>query len=492
MRTIVSKLQAQRKRPASKQRVLDRLFEAQRKMVDHPARRKVICCSRQAGKTEAMATVIADEAILKPYSSQVYITHTQTNAQGIMWRKLLDINRTYGLVAHADSHRLVMTYDNGSVVQLASANEAHKVEHLRGFTNLRAMIDEAQSFKPHLKYLVEEILKPTLYKENGELWLIGTPPRFKGTYFERCFHGEEGPGWEPFRWLITDNPHMPDAYGDAPRCVVELYRKTGSTRVFTWSEYEAFSKGVTIDDPAIRRDIFGEFVPSQDDLVYGAVPDERVRDAPRGGNWQYVVGIDVGLRQPTAFVVLGWREHEQQVWVLEEIGGEKGMAPHQVCEQFAKLRDHYPGIRAVVDSGGMGVTYMDMMQQRFGMFATKAEKTEKMTYVELMRADLVRDNIVFTPATPRVKAEVSHLGWDEKKNDRFDRSCVQHRHDALLYGWRHVYAYLERGRVIPDVLVPGSREFNERREREAFAAIKREHDASFRNDDRTGLYERFT
>jgi hypothetical protein len=100
------------------------------------------------------------------------------------------------------------------------------------------------------------------------LYLIGTPPRRKYTYFENAFNNKT---WKHFHWTMADNPFIPDVDEEIKRICEE--------------------KGLTVESPLIQREYFGKIAYDTEAQIFkgfqvysGDIPAEFIPDHIYGGN----------------------------------------------------------------------------------------------------------------------------------------------------------------------------------------------------------------
>lgn len=226
--------------------------------------------------------------------------------------------------------------------------------------------------------------------------------------------------------LLVDNPSL-----DA-----EEYRET-------LAELDATTRA-QLEDGVWTRDAEG--------LVYHFDEARNTTRLAPPDCYRKVLGLDFGVTDPTAGVVLGWAEHDPTVYVLETFK-KSGMIPSEAAEKVAELMTRHRFNRIVGDIGGLGKGFVEEARRRFRLPIEPAEKVNKYGYVSLLNGDLERGRIkVLTPACKALTDEWAELPWNEdrtKEADGFDN----HLADACLYAWRTTYAFNEK--PAPEELTPG-------------------------------------
>lgn len=196
-------------------------------------------------------------------------------------------------------------------------------------------------------------------------------------------------------------------------------------------------------DPITRRQLLeGVWVRDGAGLVYQYDEAKNtISDPPPLTS--YLLGIDYGVVDATAFAVMGWREHDPTVYVVEayKVGG---MSPSDAAEEAKRLEAKYKFVRIVGDVGGLGKGFAEEARRRFQLPVEAAEKHNKLGFISLLNGDLARERIrLVKGACEPLIAEWLELPWDkggEKEAASFDNHCS----DAALYAWRACVAYHEQ------------------------------------------------
>lgn len=208
-------------------------------------------------------------------------------------------------------------------------------------------------------------------------------------------------------------------------------------------------------DSTTRRQLEdGLWVRDSEGLVYRYSESQNlIQRAPECQ--RYVLGIDYGVRSPTAFVLLGWRTADPTVYVLRS-WKKAGMSPSEAGEVALAVREEMraqdKSLVFVGDTGGLGAGYAEEAQRRFKLPIEAAEKTNKLGYIKLLNGDLERGRIkVVMPDCEPLVTEWLELPWHEdreKEASGFDNHCA----DACLYAWRRTHAYSQKEAAIGEPL----------------------------------------
>lgn len=226
-------------------------------------------------------------------------------------------------------------------------------------------------------------------------------------------------------------------------------------------------------DSVTRRQLLdGEWIQDNSGLVYRLNEQINIVDDIVKGNWSYLLGMDFGINDHTAFTVVGWREYDTALYVFESFGGP-GIIPSEAGRIAQDLEKKYKFSRIVGDTGGMGRAYADEMRRRYHIPVEAADKQNKLGYISLLNGALEQGLIKIQRhlCAPLIK-EMQTLPWHPshtKEHDGFANHCT----DSLLYVWKCAHSYLEGQEPTPAPMV-GTTEFYEQRSREIEEAVQAE------------------
>ena len=277
-------------------RLQKRLFKQQKDVFNDFISKKIcVMCSRRAGKTEDNSDIINRTAAI-PNSPILYINLTFDNA----------INQLFDLVvSEAERAELVITksskntgfiqFANGSTVALKGNKDRSEADKLQGGKYRLVIIDEAQS-QCNMTYLVETIIEPMLSDfEDSQLILTGTPPRRKGTYFEKVWNNNE---WTKYHWTMKENPFIKNVDNKIQEVCAE--------------------KGVTPDSAFIKREYLGEIAYDTEAQVFkdykvykGAIPQDFIPT-------HIYTGVDFGFADYNGIVTMAANVEQKRAYVIFE------------------------------------------------------------------------------------------------------------------------------------------------------------------------------
>lgn len=211
---------------------------------------------------------------------------------------------------------------------------------------------------------------------------------------------------------------------------------------------EALSK---LDEVTRRQLLEGVWVRDSAGLVYRTV--QRVAMAPLDGEWTYLLGVDFGIRDSCAYVVLGWRKGDRTTYVLESFK-ENDKTVTESAERVKAYQLRFPLSRIIGDLGGMGAAFGVEFQRRHGIPIEPADKVNKRGYIGLLNGAIERGEIVIVErANGPLLKEMGELPWSDETRQKEHPSFSNHLTDALLYSWRAGYSFMQEP-ATPEVTDP--------------------------------------
>lgn len=408
-------------------RILDELTPVQRAALRGPSRFKALHPGRRGGKSELAGRAAIAYAMTAPPGSPVVLgADTRDKATDLFWWPLLSVLERHKIPHNARYQERKIELGD-SYLKLWGANDAKQIGRLRGFKPRAAIFDEVASYAPLLPELVEQVLEPALGDVRGDLWLMGTPSHTCSGYWWEVCTGVK-PGWEVHHWTVLDNPAF-------PRNAAGFLRETLERN--QWAE----------EEPIYQREYLGRFVHDPEGLVFAYRPEcvAGLPDDYDPQEWVHVVGVDFGMRDETAWVVLAAHPQRKTVWTVYA-AKEAELLPDEVARRTAELVGRYNVTYIEADPGGIGAPYIDEFNRRHaskaGIWMSKADKREKRAAIELMNGQLRGGGLKIGGhfCAPLV-GEVEVLPWNDPRTEpdpRYPNHCA----DAWLYGWRKLHAYL--------------------------------------------------
>lgn len=355
----------------------------------------------------------------------LYLTLTSRSARAIIWDELKKVADRYSWNVKTNEVTLEMFFfDTKSTIRCGGAKDESEIEKYRGLKVRKAYIDEAQSFRPYLRILINDILLPSLRDLNGELGLTGTPgPVPAGPFYEYC----NMPNIPNHHWNAFNNPHMHNPEGKFNLPLRDLHTRLKQEREL---------KGITEADPSYQRETYGKWVEDKDSLVYKFHKVNNVFHSMPQGRMIHIFGIDIGWNDSDAIAVLAYNFKDQTVYLVEEHIQDKQTIT-ELVKKVEELRLKYNPVKLVMDAGALGKKIQEEIRQRHGLNLEAAEKHRKNEFIELLNDDL-RTNKLKCYEGSRFEQDTSLVVWDRSDPIKPKISDVYHTDigDAVLYAWR--------------------------------------------------------
>lgn len=237
----------------------------------------------------------------------------------------------------------------------------------------------------------------------------------------------------------------------------------------------------------------GIWIPDGAGLVY--VHNAKTNTAPalhwqrERYRWHFILGIDYGYTNNCGFAVIGWRDGDPHVYVLEAFTMEN-LLTSAANEVIRGLENIYGFERMVGDVGGIGKVYVEEGRQRWTLPIEPAKKENKRGYQVLFNDALGQGHIKLVEETTKdLRDEWSKLPWDPQRKAEL-KGFANHASDATLYAWREAPNYHERAPEKPPA--PGSPEALAAEERRIEQAIddELEEDEAREREQRRGTFYR--
>lgn len=459
------------------QRVFRDLCLTQRAAVRDPAKFKSLLVPRRGGKSWCAFAASVILSVQKPGTIWPFLALTFGSAKQIYWDIIQEFNRRYGLGLKLNSNDGSWVYPNGSRGFLRGVASREELDKLRGFETDGITVDECGALAPSvLDELIYKILLPLCISRDSCIWIAGTPgPILEGAFYRstsphllddneddpqpycRLWADRDKPEWvgrEPrwsfHRWTIQDNTAMPHQW----RGALQL------KKLNNWAD----------DHPFWRAEYLGEWIANDDALVYalGRVrrsgkpvfwePDyveNPVVGLDKTKQWRFLLGIDFGFEDDTAFVVAAYQPEDPCLYQVYDF-----KAPHMMTDdvigEIERLRHLFGEFDTiVVDSKGK--QFVESLAYKGGYSFTPAEQTDKYGFIELLNSDIHTGLIRFLE-DGNLAREMETLQWDlslhgKKELARRGRlvehpKMANHLCDAFLYLWRYSYHAFGRAKQV--------------------------------------------
>ncbi len=446
--------------------LLKKLFPAQYDFVTDESRRKVALCPRRAGKSFCNLVYALIVALKRQDARILVLARTRRQARAIYWGKLKKLCEELEIKPHFRNMDLECHLRNGSVVMFAGADTTEEIDKYRGDEFDLVIIDEGKSYSQRLMdELVFDVLRPALLDRRGTLSIIGTPGAvISGLFWAlttaqksyRPAASDRAMGLRVYPWWERKNGEKPAAFNWS---LHKWTAKDNTAKPWIWSDAveEKESNGWADTEPFWVREYLGEWVPDDSALVYAyhkAVPDSvhwRPADSPndrgphglpKGDRWRFILGIDLGWHDSTAFVVAAWSPQHKALYYVH---AEKHayMIPEYVAGRVKELEAIYGGFDVrVVDTGGGGSKQLaEGLRATYGIKFEPALKTEKVAHIAMFNSDLMTGRIKVNPEGSGgiLVDEWKTVQWEDADHTKVDKGCDDHASDAAVYVWRYAH-----------------------------------------------------
>lgn len=404
--------------------------------------------SHNSGKSTTLCACLIDSAIRYPGRLNLYITLSKTSARNIIWSDLVKMVMEHDIDVKFNHHEMVATFWNGSKVLIGGAKDTQEIEKYRGIKAQLVVLDEAQSFKPFIKELIQDILEPALGDYQGKMMVTGTPnPTCKGFFHDASNLKKGFEKWGSFHWTLKENVKFP-AFVDGTVTYEELIQNILEDR------------GVTRDDSAFRREYLGEWAQDNDALVYNCPEEGRVCDKEDGHDWDYILAYDTGFRDDDAFAVVGYSKTCKTAYLVESLSIEKKFDEDgkvidrgfsEAMDVIRDLNDVYRFKEIIFDPTEAGLKTATEIRRRYGINMKSAEKGNKQATIAFLNDDLRTGRLkVIEPCCKDLLQQWDNLTWDYRADGsraigtKIGSVKMDHAADAALYAWRASRHYMSK------------------------------------------------
>ena len=359
--------------------------------------------SRRQGKTY-IANIIGQLVSLVP-GSNILIMSPNYSLSQISFDLQRNLIKHFDLeVAKDNAKDKVIELTNGSTVRMGSVNQ---VDSCVGRSYDLIIFDEAALADGKDAFNVA--LRPTLDKDNSKAIFISTPRgrnNWFAEFFDRGFN-DEFPEWCSIRATYKDNPRMSELD-------IQEAKKSMSDSEFR-QEYEA---DFNTYEGQIWNFNHEACIANNEEL------DTRRMDV--------FAGLDVGYRDPTAFMVVAYDWDEEVYHVLDEY-----LDAEKTTEQHASV------IRDMIDKWDIDYIYIDSaaQQTRFDFaqnydISTVNAKKSVLDGIAHVAGIVDNDKLMVDQRCAEVLSCLDQYQWDPNPNlakEKPKHNRASHMADALRY-----------------------------------------------------------
>jgi phage terminase large subunit len=381
----------------------------------------VAALSRRQGKTY-IANIIGQTVMLVP-GSNVLIMSPNYSLSQISFDLQRELVKKTGIEVEVDNKKdKVLQLSNGSTIRMGSVNQ---VDSVVGRSYDLIIFDEAALADG--KDAFERSLRPTLDRPGSRAVFISTP-RGKSNWFAEYYNRgfdlnadggyQRFPEWCSLKATWEDNPRM------APEDIAEA--KATMTEAHFRQEYEA-------DFNTYEGQIW-----TLETRHYVGHPNCPKKEIPPRESLDIIGGLDMGYKDATAFVVIGYDFKEEIFYILDEYK-ENQKTTAQYAADIQRYIDEYDPDFIFIDAAA-AQTKADLAYE-YGIVCSSAKKSvlDGIGYV----ASLVENDRLFVnPEAKSVIEAFDQYKWDPNPNlikEKPVHNDASHMADAIRYAlYSHV------------------------------------------------------
>lgn len=371
-----------------------------------------ITAGRRFGKSHVAGVKGIDVCLQTPNITAVYTAATRESARAMVWQPVLDLNREYQLGGIPNEQRLSLKFpSSGSTFRILPVDSQKLADRLRGIRNLYwVAVDETQLFKPDvLDYLIRQVIRFGQLDAlaAAQVWLMGTPnPLGKvGAFYERW----SNPRTSRHTGTIYDNTKKFPSKAAVEAAIEEILAEEKQTRDSAWYRTELLAEwGIVDGDKRVYK-----FTEAKN--LYQALPDDLA---------YFAIGVDIGSKAADACMVVGWRDGDPTVYLVEE-RIQKGQDDVELGNVLAELAAKYDPIVIVCDAGGGGdKTVMTVQHLHPELPIEPAKKPPKAIQANVLNGLLKTGRFKSHPDQTFTK-EIVQIGWvDGVVNGAIDDTTI--------------------------------------------------------------------
>lgn len=390
------------------------------------------------------AMYLVTEALANPGCNCLAIGLTRESIKSILWKDCLHfLDIKFNLQARFNLTELSMTLPNGSLIRLTGVDSDERESlKLLGAKYRLVCVDEGSMYTIDLRNLIYGVLKPAMTDPNaggqrGTIAMMGTSSNFTRGLFYDVATGKE-PGWSIHTWSAHDNPYVSKQWQEELDEIKE-------------------QRPLYMETPQFKQWYLNQWVIDEDKLCYKFNEKKNLFTqipplSPTG--WTYVLGIDLGWEDDTAFVLSAFHENDSHLYVIDTFSKRFMTLPDVELKIKDYMNSDKSPARIIID--GSAKQAIETMRTRTSIPFEFADKLGKESFIELLNSDLIQANIKINKKCTNLINEMMSLVWmtegDRVKLPKKEHPALSnHLCDALLYNWRMCYHYHSepKAKVIP-------------------------------------------
>ena len=359
--------------------------------------------SRRQGKTY-IANIIGQLVSLIPNCSILIMSPNYSLSQ-------ISFDLQRGLIKHFElevtkdnAKDKVILLENGSDIRMGSVNQ---VDSCVGRSYDLIIFDEAALADGRDAFNVA--LRPTLDKDNSKALFISTP-RGRNNWFSDFYergYSEQYPAWASVKATYLDNPRM--------------------------SQMDVDDAKLSMSDAEFRQEYMADF-NTYEGQVWNFSYDECTENLSEMeiGRLEIFAGLDVGFRDYTAFVIIGYDWDAEKFYVLKEyMDAERTTERH--AEEIQSLITQYDIDYIYIDSAAQQTRFDLAETYDISTINAKKSRNDGIAHVA---AIVDNDRLIVDLECGETLASLDQYQWDPNPNlinDKPIHNRASHMADALRY-----------------------------------------------------------
>lgn len=376
--------------------VLQHAFPRQKEFILDQSRRKTLFCTRRSAKSYTGGLHMVKTALDHPRCNIGFVGLTRASAKAIIWKDILKvIDEKYQLNATFNHTDLMMRLPNETEILVFGADaDENEMKKLLGRKFKLLVIDEASMYSISIANLIA-LVEPALIDEDGTICLLGTASDFpRGLFFDITTGNDKS--WRLFTWSAYDNPYVAKQW----HATIEKIK---------------VERPLYMETPQFKQWYLNQWVVDEEKLVYrfsqarnlGISLPNLSRD-----NWTFVLGVDTGWEDDSAFVLTGYHPNDANLWIISCFRKKKMTFDDVAAKVQEFMADPvYAPHKVIID--GANKQGVESMRMRSKIPFEYADKQDKVTFIELLNSDLIegRIKIIDSPVNRPLWEEMAALVW---------------------------------------------------------------------------------
>lgn len=379
----------------------------------HPDYRFIVgCLSRRTGKT-IVSNIIATMISLVP-NANILVICPDYSLANISWDLQIKNIGILGMDLRKQNTRdREIVTETGAMIKLASAERADSAV---GRSYDLILFDEAAIYDGG-KEIFDIALRPTLDKLTSKCIFISTPrgDNYFKEFYDRGF-SEAFPSWVSIHSTWKDNP----------RAVL--------------SDIEEAKRGMPA---AIFQQEYEANFTSFEGQAFSAFTDDNIKPVDFKPDYlDYVIGLDVGFRDPTACVVVGLYESPNGSICgnILEVWEDSGKSTAQIATRLRETMDYYKAECIYIDSAAAQTRYD--LAEIYDITCINADKSV-VDGIGFLNTLFQQDRLSVCESCTQGITTIRNLVWDKKsKLEKLLHNKYIHVADAIRYAvYSHRYEF---------------------------------------------------